>query len=187
MKFNDSMKFAMMNRAATLHSMGITLEFLFSFWNGPAPTLSQFNTAFEANSLTDYSDSNPGRITAASTYTWIRDTLGSTELCVEDYTYEGHQILTPIEVVYDPISVTTEPANYPMTILAEGQAQFFSAMICNSNTSEANRYNTGIQSEVYYLLLGTLGTVGSGADLEIAETNITFDSTVQPGTIRFTF
>ena len=72
-----------------------------------------------------------------------------------------------------------------LEIVGAGTAQFFTAMINSSTASKATRYSAN--NTVYHLIMGTLGLQGSGADHEISDTNVTFESTIQLGTFKHTF
>lgn len=187
MILNDSFRVALMDRVAEVSARNEpTLEFMLSFWQGTLPTKAQFDTKFETK-FNLFSDSNPGRVGQDQLYLWLRDELSNTELVGDDYGYEtAFQVVSPNQAIYDPISITN-PEFHQMEVFAEGTAQFFVATVYNGEQgSKSNRY-TQTNVEVYHMIMGTLGLPGSGADLEIADTNITFASTVQPGIIEFNF
>lgn len=156
-------------------------EFMINFWSGPLPTLAELTTKFET--VFNTYDSNPGRISVGSFYTWLRDEHGAIELCGDDYGWTTGRIerLNVGEAIYTP-TIPMPPDKHPMRVVAEGNADFFTAVQYNNSASFENKYSDSGYS-IYHLIMGTLGLPGSGADQEIADTNITFDSTVQPGTI----
>lgn len=174
-----------LNDFVAAHNSISGAEFMISFWQGTMPTLADFNTKFE-DDFNDFSDVNPGRVGINRFYQWMRDEQNLTELCNQNYSHnEGAiEIVQPLESFYTP-SLITAAEFQQMIIEAEGTAQVFSCLLIDPNASRASRYSEN--RLIYKGLFGTLGLPESGADQEIADTNITFESTVLPGTIRFTF
>lgn len=180
MIFNKSTKLILGDRMGAKKSSAAS-DFLVSFFSGVPPTLAEFTTALNDQTVRATSvDNTPGRIGTMSLMNWL-DTFG-TELAQNIYATNS----TLFQLVTDTQgTLNLGSTNVDLNILAQGTAGFFAMLNVNSSVTNSN-YRLG-EYEVFNLFIGTIGTAGSGADMEVVDPNILLSSVIKPGVLNITY
>jgi hypothetical protein len=179
-----------LNKSARLilgHRLGTSTgptgsEFYVSLWSGTPPTFTEINDALEASTLKQYTpDTTIGRIGSRSLFEWLEG-MGSRELVRRNYPANGSVItLTSDETAQ--LDLSNQDGD--LLHVEDGLAGFFVFMNATTNINSSNARDA--DHTIFNLFIGTVGAVGSGAEMEVVDPNITVNSVVKPGLLNIKY
>lgn len=142
----------------------------FSFFTGAAPAKADLEAAVDSWHSHGWAQIGPNFLD------WIVNTHGSTELLTGQYTnfqYQEHVNFTTVKFGFS----RREELFYPS---ADGTAGWFIIILHN----EGNPYNN---DTVRFAAVGSVGAIGSGADLELTDTALLTSKAIKLNDISIDF
>lgn len=155
---------------------GVQTELALTYWSGTLPTKEQFDTAFDNELLKIASDDTNGRLGTLEFVTWL-GSLGIEELASMYLGGSYYQVLDSANVIMD-----ASTREYNFVVAKEGTIGMFTMLVVTTAASSADWRTTS--REIYNLIMGSVGTEGSGADLIINDVNIDATSTIKVGSVN---